>query len=287
MLGASLVRAFGAKHDVVGTARHRPRSSGLDWIEADLATAGEFRNAARSIKPDVVVHTAALTNVDECERRPELAARVNRDAVAEIAGYCQERDARLIHISTDAVFDGTKPERHTELDATAPPHVYGRTKLEAERLALATSGSLVLRTNIFGWRRGREPSLAEWILDGLRTQARRTMFTDVVFTPIATQLLAPIIVRSHELELAGLYHAGGAEALSKHEFALRIARAYGLSTAAIEPISVADKPAAARRAKNLSMNSTKLEHALGQALPNVDESVMAWRAAEGQEEEPR
>jgi len=141
-------------------------------------------------------------------------------------------------------------------------------------------GALVLRTNVFGWRPGRADSLAEWILQGLRAQARLTMFTDVLFTPIATQLLAPTIVRCSEAGIAGLYHAGGSEAISKHEFSLRIAAAYGLSTACIEPISVDDKPAAARRAKNMGLDSTKLERVLGCSLPGVDESVAAWQAAE-------
>jgi dTDP-4-dehydrorhamnose reductase len=284
MLGASLVAAYEVRHEVLPLSRHTPSSSKGSWIEADLGVPGEFRRIARERRPDVVVHTAALTNVDDCERNPELATRVNRDAVAEIAEYCVDSGAGLVHISTDAVFDGTKTGRYTEFDEAAPPHVYGRTKLQSERLALTAPGALVLRTNIFGWRRGRADSLAEWILHGLRANSRLTMFTDVLFTPIAAQLLAPTIVHCSELGLGGLYHAGGSEAISKHEFALRIADAYGLPSASIEAISVDDRPAPARRAKNMSLDSTRLEQALGRSLPGVDESVAAWRAAEPAEE---
>lgn len=280
MLGTPLVEAYRALHDVLGLSRHRPPTAGVDWAECDIAVRGEFTRIARHHRPQVVVHAAALTNVDECEREPELATRVNRDSVEEVAAYCADNGAKLIHVSTDAVFDGTKNGLYTELDAAAPPHVYGRTKLAAERFALTAGGALVLRTNVFGWRPGRADSLAEWILQGLRAQARLTMFTDVLFTPIATQLLAPTIVRCSEAGIAGLYHAGGSEAISKHEFSLRIAAAYGLSTACIEPISVDDKPAAARRAKNMGLDSTKLERVLGCSLPGVDESVAAWQAAE-------
>ena len=280
MLGEPLVEAFGAVGIVTGLSRQRPTDASADWLEADLGKPGELARALRSHHPDVIVHTAALTNVDECERRPDLAVRINRDAVAEIANFCVGSGAMLVHVSTDAVFDGTKTARYTENDSAVPLNIYGRTKLEAEQVALQVPRALVLRTNIFGWRRGRADGLAEWILAGLRAGTTLTMFTDVLFTPIATQLLAPIVVRCVQLEAHGLYHAGGSEAISKHEFSLRVAKAYGLSAANIRAISVDDRPAAARRAKNMSLDSSKLEHLLRTSLPGVDESIAAWKETE-------
>jgi dTDP-4-dehydrorhamnose reductase len=284
MLGEPLVETFGADCIVTGLSRHRPANASVDWVEADIGKPAELASALRSRRPDVIVHTAALTNVDECERHPDLAARINRDAVTEIADFCSGSGARLVHVSTDAVFDGTRVGRYTETDLAAPLNVYGRTKLEAEKVALQAQG-LVLRTNIFGWRRGRADGLAEWILAGLRAGTTLTMFTDVFFTPIATQLLAPIIARCTRLEAHGLYHAGGSEAISKHEFSLRVAKAYGLSVTNVRAISVDDRPAAARRAKNMSLDSSKLERLLGTPLPGIDESIAAWKERERVEKE--
>jgi dTDP-4-dehydrorhamnose reductase len=178
MLGEPLVETFGADCIVTGLSRHRPANASVDWVEADIGKPAELASALRSRRPDVIVHTAALTNVDECERHPDLAARINRDAVTEIADFCSGSGARLVHVSTDAVFDGTRVGRYTETDLAAPLNVYGRTKLEAEKVALQAQG-LVLRTNIFGWRRDRADGLAEWILAGLRAGTTLTMFTDV------------------------------------------------------------------------------------------------------------
>jgi dTDP-4-dehydrorhamnose reductase len=280
MLGEPLLAAFGPGCTVTGLSRNRPTHARSDWVEADLGTPGELARVLRANRPDVIVHAAALTNVDECERRPDLAVRINRDAVAEIADFCVGSGAKLVHISTDAVFDGTKVGRYTENDSAIPLNIYGRTKLEAEQVALRAPGALVLRTNIFGWRRGRADSLAEWILTGLRAGTTLTTFTDVFFTPIATQLLAPLIARCTRLAAHGLYHAGGSESISKHEFSLRVAKAYGLSAANIRASSVDERPADARRAKNMSLDSSRLEHLLGISLPGIDQSVAAWKESE-------
>ncbi len=113
--------------------------------------------------------------------------------------------------------------------------------LGGESLALQAPRALVLRTNIFGWRHTGAPGLAEWILQGLRGGTTLTMFRDVMFSPIAAALLATTIRRCIAADVAGLFHAGGADVLSKLDFGLKIAAAYGLSTAGIRSISVDEK----------------------------------------------
>src|SRR5688572_18501761 len=168
MLGRTLVEVFGKCYQIVGLSRHRPPKATVEWCEADLAKPGELFKMTRSVSPDIVIHAAAMTNVDECERDPALAHRVNGESVAELVRYCGERAAKLVHISTDAVFDGTTNADYTEDDKAAPVNAYGLAKLEGERWATQLPQALVLRTNIFGWRHGRGGGLAEWLLSGLR-----------------------------------------------------------------------------------------------------------------------
>ena len=280
MLGGPLVTAFHSAHTVVPLSMHRPADTTGEWLSIDISVPGQLKEAVQRVRPDAIVHAAAITNVDECELQPERAMRVNRDSVGELAEYCDRTGARLIFISTDAVFDGQKPGSYSETDVPQPINVYGRAKLAGERLALDIRGALVLRTNIFGWRGSHPPSLAEWILSGLRTGTPLTMFTDITFSPISASLLAPIVRQCTEVGASGLYHAGGSETISKYDFCLRLARACGLRTDNVRPISVEEKGLAARRPKNIAMDCSKLEGLLGYPLPGVDESIAAWQADE-------
>lgn len=275
MLGSELLRVLGEGHDCIGSSRRRPAAT-APWFEAELGAPGDWAARLAELAPQVVVHAGALTHVDACERDPDLAQRVNADATRALAEHCAASRAQLIYVSTDAVFDGRKEGRYAEDDATAPVNAYGCSKLAGERAALACPGALVLRTNIFGWRPGRADSFGEWVLGALRAREPLTMFTDVFFTPIATALLARLVEGCVAARLAGLYHAGGAETLSKCDFAYRVAAAFGLAGDCIVPIRVADKPLAARRPRNMALDSSRLAAALGVALPDIRASIDAW-----------
>lgn len=279
MLGTEVLRVLSERHECIGSSRARPPGA-ASWFEADLATPDTWVAGLRALAPDVVVHAGALTLVDACERDPALARRMNGDATQVLAQHCAASGAHLIYVSTDAVFDGSKHGSYTEADATGPLNAYGRSKLAGEAAVLARPGMLVLRTNIFGWRPGRADSFGEWVLGALQARRPLTMFTDVFFTPIATSLLARVIERCVAARLTGLYHAGGAEVLSKCDFAHRVAAAFGLSADAIVPIRLDQKPLDAMRPRNMALDSTRLAEALGVPLPDIAESIRAWKTTQ-------
>jgi dTDP-4-dehydrorhamnose reductase len=280
MLGASLVDALSAGHDCAGLYQGSLGDGACRWRQADLLDRGATAALVTDEAPDVVIHSAAMTNVDACERDPVVARGLHEEATEVLADYCARRGAQLIYISTDAVFNGRKKGSYVETDATAPLNLYGQTKLAGEHRALACSRGLVLRTNIFGWRPRRHDSFGEWVLDALRSGTPLTMFTDVFFTPIATVLLARTIESCMTKDVSGLFHAGGAEAISKFEFACRVAAAYGLGTAGIVPTLAADKPFAAERPRNMALDCGRLVMRLGSPMPTVAESIRAWQETE-------
>lgn len=171
---------------------------------------------------------------------------------------------------------------YNENDPVAPLNVYARTKLAAELLAQQHPQAIVLRTNIFGWRPlGGEISFGEWVLRSLRDGAPLTMFHDVMYSPIATPLFSGMVEQCVKAGISGLYHAGGGENLSKFEFALKVADTFGLPADKVVRISVADKPFAALRPRNMALDSSKLANALGVCnLPDVAASINAWIATE-------
>ena len=141
-LGAALVREFGARHEVVA----------LNHAQLDFGRPGAIQTALEPLRFDALVNCAALTNVDYCETHREEAFRVNAGAAAELSRLCASKQARLIHISTDYVFDGERPGGYREEDPAEPVSVYGESKLQGEREALAASPAcLVVRVSwVFG-----------------------------------------------------------------------------------------------------------------------------------------
>ena len=184
-------------------------------------------------------------------------------------------DTHLIYISTDSVYEGTKG-RYSEEDAARPLNVYGRTKWEGEKPVLDRPGGLVLRTNLFGWNIQDKKSLGEWILGELAAGRSIGGFRDAVFSTIYTMELARVIDVAIRRKLSGLYNCGSSDSCSKYEFALKIADRFGFDRRLIRPISIDDFEFRARRGKDLSFSTKKIEAALEYRMPTIDQSVDAF-----------
>src|SRR5579864_5065736 len=149
MLGSAVLQEFSGHYECIGSSRVRPAGNRL-WLKADLTASDGWVRDLDALAPEVIIHTAALTDVDACERNPELAKLINTDSTRALATYCGSHGIHLVYISTDAVFDGLKSGRYTEVDDVHPLNVYARSKLAGEASVLDCGNSLVLRTNIFG-----------------------------------------------------------------------------------------------------------------------------------------
>ncbi|MFH1776592.1 MAG: SDR family oxidoreductase [Candidatus Omnitrophota bacterium] len=280
MLGSALLARFAKKYQC-SALDIKPGASipGVDWISCELTDVAAAKEAVKRCCPDVVIHCAALVNVDLCESNIEKAYSLHVGSTRTLSEECQARNIGLIYISTDSVFDGNKNGAYTELDEPAPLNTYARTKFEGEKEALKNAQGLVLRTNIFGWTE-QGKSFAEWILEGLRGDKQLTMFTDVFFTPISTFGLADVISLCIDKSLKGLYHAGGGEVLSKFDFAIKVSSIYGLSADRVIPVVLDDVKLTAPRAKNMALDSSKLSQALDFNMPDVAASLKLWKSLE-------
>lgn len=277
LLGANLIFAALERHDFVGVYhQHAMEIEGATLVSADLSQAGVARKMMQTYEPDWVVHTAAATNVEACEDDPEMAFRLNRDMTRFVAEAARDVGAGLIHISTDAVFDGQRGN-YIETDAVNPLSVYARSKWEAEQAAAdAHPSAAIVRTNLFGWNLQAKQSLAEMFLHNLEKGNHCRGFIDVHVTTILVNDLVEIIMKMIETGLAGTYHVGGGECLSKYEFGLRLAEIFGLDGTLIEPISVAQMNFKAKRGEQLCMQGGKIEGALGVELPSVSSGLQRF-----------
>jgi len=265
LFGLNAALVLGDKgHEVWGSyLTHPVELPGGRAVRLDVREGVEVLRVFRDIKPEVVIHAAALTNVDACEENPAMARELNVDATRAVVKAVADFDvrARLVYLSTDQVFDGTT-QFATERTRPNPINEYGRTKLHSEDVVAseASGGAfLIIRTNFFGWGPPHRPSLSDWILGRLRAGSGVPGFEDVFFTPILVNELIERVEFLLASGVRGLFHVTGAERVSKYEFARRLAEAFGLDPTLVKPIQVAKAGLRARRPLDMSLDGRKAD----------------------------
>jgi dTDP-4-dehydrorhamnose reductase len=269
LLGANVaLEAAALGHDVYGAANRTPlHTQDFTVLTANLLETGEIDRLLEHTRPDWVIHCAALANLEDCEKDPETARRINSEIPGILAEKCRKGGARMMHISTDAVFDGTKGD-YTEADTPNPQNVYAQTKLDGEhRVADANPDAMIARVNLFGYSLTGKRSLAEFFLYGLQQKRPLKGFTDVFFCTMLVNDIGLVFFKMFERGLSGLYHVFSSDCQTKYDFGVQIANRFGLDAALIAPVSVADGGLVAARSPNLRMNTEKLSTALGGPLP--------------------
>ncbi len=278
LLGLNFALAVdGRKHQVTGVDNRNP----LSWVnfktrQADLTEPSILERLVAEIKPDVILHCAAMANVDECEKRPADAQQVNATLPGEIAATAKKHAIKLVHISTDAVFDGQKGD-YTENEEPKPLSIYAQTKRDGELAVLeANPDALVARVNFYGWSISGTRSLAEFFVNNLSEGKDVKGFTDIHFCPIMVLDLAATLTEAVEKNLAGLYHCVGPKGMSKYDFGVAIARQFGFEEKLVHPASVQDGGLKAARSPNLTLSTRKLAEALGHPLPEFVQGLVKF-----------
>ena len=274
LLGLNLSLGMNGSHTIFGVDRSKLAKTPFELIQTDLLETGTCSRLIDSIRPDAVIHTAANANVDSCESDPDGARRVNTGLPGELADVCAQKSIRMLHISTDAVFDGTKDNLYTEDDTPNPLSIYAQTKLEGELAVLSVNpDAIVARVNFFGWSLSGNRSLAEFFYNNLSMGKQVSGFSDVWFCTMFVGDLAGTLVQMLEKGLSGLYHTVGSEALTKYDFGVRIARQFGFDEGMIQPISVEESGLTAKRSHNLRLSVHKLSTDLGIEIPGVSTGI--------------
>ena len=277
-LGRTVLRhAAATGREVVASVRSGvPPEASAGTVQADLTDRAVVREMIASVRPRWVLNCAALANLDDCEQNPSKARAANVTAPANLAAACLEFGARLLHISTDQVFDGLKGS-YSEDDVPSPINVYGRSKLDGERAVRETlPGALVVRTNFIGIPAYRGAGLGDWIATSVEAGTPIKGFDDVIFSPLLSTTLASLLFDMMDADLQGLYHQGASDSMSKYELAVAIARELGHDGAKIERAFLEKTPMAVPRPLKMSLVSARAEKALGISLPTVYEAVRGF-----------
>ena len=277
LLGLNLALEASKRHVVFGTVnRHALTTDAFEVIQTDLLLPGAVKQLLDQTRPDWVINCAALAVVDACEREPVLASESNTELPKKLAKYVARGGARLVHLSTDAVFDGTRGG-YTEEDRPNPLSVYASTKLAGEQaVAEANPEAIIARVNLFGWSLSGARSLAEWFFNNLSSGKAVMGFTDVYFCPLLANHLAHILLQMLESGLKGLYHVVSSECASKYDFGVALAERFGFDPGLISPTSVEQSNLKATRSPNLTLKADKLIRDLGEVPPRISTSLEAF-----------
>ena len=231
----------------------------IDFTQRDMLV-----EAIETQRPDAIIHTAAISVVAECDEDPALAQKVNVSAVGELASLAAHHGIRLVHISSNQIFDGSHG-KWLEEDEALPLNTYGKSKLQGEQaVAKAYPEAVTLRPClIIGIPPSGNSSPTSGILEALDKGKTLKMFTDETRSPIAAPDIAHAAVDLAEKnEISGTLHCGGPEDLTRYEFALRMAEAAGRDTNLIGAATREELGMAEGRPADLSLDSSRLSKIL-------------------------
>jgi len=236
----------------------------------------------QKLKPEVVIDTAALHNVDYCETHKDEAWTANVEGTRNVADASKRHDARIVFISTDYVFDGLKGN-YVEDDTANPINYYGVTKLEAEKVVAQTcSNHAIARPSVIysyvpSTQResssGKPLNFAMWLTQKLRNREPVKIVKDQYSSPTLADNLAEAVLGLAESEKTGIYHTAGGTKLSRYEFALKIARKLNIDEGLIAPTTTGQLKQIAKRPLDSSLNVEKVQKHLKLKMLTIDEAL--------------
>ena len=281
LIGARVVSLLvEAGHDVTGTFHGQegrlPGGEALRRVRLELEDESSIGAAFRAAWPEAVIHCAAMSDLKSCEVEPERAKKVNVLGTAKLARLCQTIGARMIFCSTDQVYDGAAGA-YDETSEAKPLHTYGQTKLAAEKevargVANSTSARIAL---VFGASPAGDRSASEKVDQALRAGEPPKLFVDERRSPVLVDDVARVLVDLIDERDLPVVNLGGPDAVSRHEFGVRYARAHGLDEARIVATKLAELDLMPPRPPDLSLDTKLLRARLPRPPRGLDEAFAA------------
>ncbi|MDB9526577.1 SDR family oxidoreductase [Oscillatoria sp. CS-180] len=279
-LGGHACQQLGNDWQIWGTYHTQPITLTNGTAQPlDLTDKASIRTCWETVKPEAVLHLAAISKADQCQRQPDISHQVNVDGAVELAKRCAADGIPFVFASTDLIFEGTQPP-YLEDDQPTPVNIYGQQKAAAEvEIATLYPDAAICRLPLlFGAAAPTANCFLQDLLAQVAAGETLNLFTDEVRTPVD----AADAVRGLNLVLqegiTGLLHLGGRQRLSRYEFGLMMAQAFGFPETVIKPCLQSSVQLSAPRPKDVSLNSEQA-FSLGYAPQAVEEALRAIAAA--------
>ena len=279
LLGLKLSEVATRKNYEVYSAYNQHKPHHGTPIQFNVSDRKAVKKTFEKIKPEAVVHAAALTNVDKCESEKELAWRINVEGTRNTTELCEKYHAFLVYISTDYVFDGEKGV-YKETDKPTPINHYGITKLKGEETVRnLTHEYCIARASVIY---GSTPAtgkinFALWLLNKLKRKEKAKIVTDQWNSPTLNTNLANMILEVLERKLTGIFHLAGATRLNRYEFAKLLAETFSLDKNLITPVSSKEIKWIAKRPKDSSLNINKAHQTLRNKPLKIEQALLEMK----------
>jgi len=281
LLGSKLLTATCNKYSLVSIDLQKSslfQCDKLEYVRGDITDREAIINQIARVHPDCVIHTAALTNVDGCEKERDKAWEVNVVGAENVALACRNLKIKMIHISTDYVFDG-KNGPYSETDKPHPIGFYGKTKLESEkRISEIVEDFVIARTMVlYGYFPGVRKNFVTWLIGKLRNGEKVNIVTDQYGTPTLADDLARVLIVLFEKDGRGLYNTAGSELISRYDFALRVAEIFDLDSSLIQKATSDHLKQPAPRPLQSGLRVDKIYREMGETFSSIREGLLIMK----------
>lgn len=266
----------------VYNTQHVRKSASSNAGELDVVDRQSALAMVERVRPRVIINAAAVTNVDYCETHQEEARMVNVEGARNLAEAARGGGSRLVHLSTDYVFDG-RVGHYEEPDTPNPIQYYGKTKLEAENIVSSLPNFAIARPSvIFGWApayssegsgSSKPMNFAMLVLDRLKRNEPVKAIRDHYASPTFADNLAEALLRLARTQENGIFHTGGRACMSRYEFAIKLAQIFGYSTSQVDPVFASELKQVAQRPRNSCLRVEKAERSLGIRLLTAEQGI--------------
>ena len=257
-LGYSLTLGLSDSFNIIPTAKRNFDNI----IKCDITNKKDLKNIFNRYNPDIIINCAAITNVDYCEEKWSECRLVNTVGLENIIRF-SHKNTKIIQISTDYVYDGLNGP-YLETDATHPINLYGKSKLEAENILIGSNRKyLILRLNGLYTYDLSYNNFVSWIIGEIKNKNNIKVVSDQISNPVYVELITNVILKSILMEAEGVFNYGSSNYLSRYDLALEICSVFGFSSRFIDSITSKSLNQIAKRPKNTSLITEKIENRLG------------------------
>jgi dTDP-4-dehydrorhamnose reductase len=268
-------------HEVVGLGRGAQRTGGVQrYIGLDLTLEADVLTAIESASPDVIIHTASMTEVDACEKNPEAAYAANVTAAASVAKGARRVGAHLVHVSTDYVFDGD----HGPYDEEALPNprgVYAITKHMGEQAArvFVPTAAIARTAVVYGWPAAGRPNFGAWLVGALEKKQPLKLFEDQFVSASLADSVAAMVAELGVRKLGGIWNTCGGEVVDRVSFGRALCEVFGFDPSLITPTRMADMKLPSPRPLRSGLKVDKARAQLAAKPLSLSESLSRFHAA--------
>jgi len=273
LVGSQVVKELTEKNHEVYSCYNNQKPQHGNPTHLDLTDLSSIVTTMEQVKPDVIIHLAAMTDVDDCESDKDLAFLINAQATEKLAKQAALQNAFFVYVSTDYVFDGTK-ELWKENDKPNPLGNYGKSKLEGEKAIenLASNWCIARISTPFGIH-PKKKSFPLWVADNLKSKKEINVLVDQFTSPTYVPNLSKMLIEISERQLLGVFHVSGASRISRYELAELVSEKLNLDKKFLKPSTIDEIKWKAKRPKDSSLDVSKATSILNEKPQKIEDSL--------------